>query len=87
MLSKAVVQGSNHPAQQKRQMNQQRQHGDSMRRNNGEHSMPDPKQQKTNAQTRRQLERINDVITSLSIRKHKDSITTITMECTTREAE
>lgn len=63
LLSKAVVQGSNHPAQQNQHTNQKRQHEDSMIRNNEEkikHSMPDPKQQKTNAQTRGHLERIND---------------------------
>uniref|UniRef100_K1QC94 Mitochondria-eating protein C-terminal domain-containing protein n=1 Tax=Magallana gigas TaxID=29159 RepID=K1QC94_MAGGI len=63
LLSKAVVQGSNHPAQQNQQTNQKRQHEDSMRRNDGEkikHSKPVPKQQKANSQTRGHLDRMND---------------------------
>lgn len=63
LLSKAVVQGSNHQAQQIQETNQQMQHEDSMRRNKEEtinHSMPDPKRQKTNAQTREHLDSINN---------------------------
>lgn len=63
LLSKAVVQGSNHPAQQIQDTNQQMQKGVSIRKKNEVtiiHSMPDPKQQKANAQTHGHLDRIND---------------------------
>lgn len=63
LLSKAIVQGSNHPTQQIQETNQLRQKEVSMRRKNEEtiiHSMPDAKQQKTNAQTRGHLDNINE---------------------------